>query len=303
MVTLLWIVIIVAFVLYYRERKRDHASQTTSNPQTPNSQTSTEGAKPQTETKSQLPPNVVWKDSSRLLSFEPDGLTLSYHGKVYRFSEDGHEPMTIILHNGEAVAYIHNGFDVEYECRQFLKKPNYLCTSITGKRRDAKNFCWLLTTAIDNGYDWHIDDLECQVDELTRFESREIWYREGGIEFGRYGEEPGGREPYHYEHEILYIIVDGLKYHLYDNVNEANALYLLRPNSYGRKHASLRIHGTNRAVLAAYADDWKAGHTFTPFGYPSDTKTFCHMLAYALRSGKKDFNLPELEKAFSENSK
>ena len=152
------------------------------------------------------------------------------------------------------------------------------------------------------------------MDELTRFETREVWYKEKGIEFGRYGEEEGGREEHHYEHEILYMIVDGHKYHLCDNVEEADALYFFIPGAFSRrngerpcplrlrgykKSAVLRIHGTNGAVLAAYADDWKSGKTFTPFGKPCDTKTFCEMMAYALRSGKKDFNLRELEKAFA----
>lgn len=239
--------------------------------------------------------NVIWNDNSRLLSFEPDGLSLRYNGKTYRFGCDGHEPMAIILKSGEAVAYIHNAFDVEYECKQFCKNPDYRCSTITGREHDAKSFCLLLTTAIDDGYDWQIDELESRVDELTRFETREVWYKENGIEFGRYGEEEGGREEHHYEHEILYMIVDGHKYHLCDNVNEADALYFFIPGYYGRKHASLRIHGTNGAVLAAYAEDWKSGQTFTPFGHPCNTKTFCAMIAYALRSGKKDFTLRELE--------
>ena len=213
------------------------------------------------------PSNVIWNDNSRLLSFEPDGLSLRYKGKTYRFGCDGHEPMAIILKSGEAVAYIHNAFDVEYECGQFRKNPNYRCSTITGRKHDAKHFCLLLTTAIDDGYDWQIDELESKVDELTRFETREVWYKEKGIEFGRYGEEEGGREEYHYEHEILYMIVDGHKYHLCDNVEEADALY------------------------------WK---TFTPFGKPMNTEQFCAMIAYALRSGKKDFNLRELEKAFDQ---
>ena len=244
------------------------------------------------------PSNVIWNDNSRLLSFEPDGLSLRYKGKTYRFGCDGHEPMAIILKSGEAVAYIHNAFDVEYECGQFRKNPNYRCSTITGRKHDAKHFCLLLTTAIDDGYDWQIDELESKVDELTRFETREVWYKEKGIEFGRYGEEEGGREEYHYEHEILYMIVDGHKYHLCDNVEEADALYFFIPGYYGRKQAKLRIHGTRCAVLAAYADDWKSGKTFTPFGKPMNTEQFCAMIAYALRSGKKDFNLQELEKAF-----
>ncbi len=256
--------------------------------------------KPAPNPEAKKPSNVIWNDNSRLLSFEPDGLSLRYKGKTYRFGCDGHEPMAIILKSGEAVAYIHNSFDAEYECGQFRKNPDYRCSTITGREHDAKSFCLLLTTAIDDGYDWQIDELESKVDELTRFETREIWYRESGIEFGRYGEEEGGREEHHYEHEILYMIVDGHKYHLCDNVEEANALYFFIPGYYGRKQAVLRIHGTNGAVLAAYADDWKSGKTFTPFGHPCDTKTFCAMIAYALRSGKKDYNLSELEKAFDQ---
>ena len=305
MITLILIITGVAAVLLYKEVQKEKTQaqstkddvQGTKEVQCDNVQ-STKEQRP--TTKAQTPSNVIYKDSCRLLSFEPDGLSMTYNGKIYRFSGDGHEPMAIILHKGEAVAYIHNSFDIEYECEQFRKNPNYRCTTITGTNHDAKHFCLLLTTAIDDGYDWQIDELERLVEERTRYETREIWYRENGIEFGRYGNEDGGREPYHYEHEILYIIVDGHKYILNDNVNEPDALYLFWPGGYGRKQAKLRIHGTRGAVLAAYADDWKSGKTFTPFGQPCDTKTFCAMIAYALRSGKKDFNLRELEKAFDQ---
>jgi len=310
MITILVIIILIASVLWYREHKKENAQNTESvHPQSSKNEQAKPKPAPNPEPKK--PSNVIWEDSCRLLSFEPDGLSLLYNGKIYRFGCDGHEPMAIILKSGEAVAYIHNSFDVEYECSQFCKNPDYRCSTITGRKHDAKHFCLLLTTAIDDGYDWQIDELEGRVDELTRFETREVWYNENGIEFGRYGEEEGGREEHHYEHEILYIIVDGHKYHLCDNVEEADALYFFIPGAFSRrngrsglrlrgykKSAVLRIHGTNGAVLAAYADDWKSGNTFTPFGHPCDTKTFCEMMAYALRSGKKDFNLQELEKAF-----
>ena len=288
MIFILTLIVIIAAVLWYREAQKEKASL---QPESAKK----EQKKPKPAPK---PSNVIWNDNSRLLSFEPDGLSLRYKGKTYRFGCDSHEPMAIILKSGEAVAYIHNAFDVEYECTQFCKNPDYRCSTITGRKHGAEHFCLLLTTAIDDGYDWQIDELERRVDELTRFETREVWYKENGIEFGRYGEEEGGREEHHYEHEILYMIVDGHKYHLCDNVEEADALYFFIPGYYGRKQAKLRIHGTNGAVLAAYADDWKSGNTFTPFGHPCDTKTFCEMIAYALRSGKKDFNLQELEKAF-----
>ena len=298
MITILTFVVIIAAVLWYREHQKEKVQKPEQQQPKPAKK---EQAKPKPAPRPQKPapkPDVIYEDSCRLLSFEPDGLSLLYNGKIYRFGCDGHEPMAIILKSGEAVAYIHNSFDIEYECEQFRKNPDYRCTTITGRNHDAKRFCLLLTTAIDDGYDWQIDELETKVDELTRYETREIWYRESGIEFGRYGEEEGGREEHHYEHEIVYMIVDGHKYHLCDNVEEADALYFFIPGYYGRKQAKLRIHGTNGAVLAAYADDWKSGKTFTPFGHPCDTKTFCEMMAYALRSGKKDFNLRELEKAF-----
>ena len=297
MITILWLIVIIAAVLWYRESKKGKVSPQP-RPEPKPAKKEQAKPKPAPNPEPKKPSNVIWEDSCRRLSFEPDGLSMTYNGKIYRFSGDGHEPMAIILRKGEAVAYIHNSFDIEYECEQFRKNPDYRCTTITGRNHDAKRFCLLLTTAIDDGYDWQIDELETKVDELTRYETREIWYRESGIEFGRYGEEEGGREEHHYEHEIVYMIVDGHKYHLCDNVEEADALYFFIPGYYGRKQAKLRIHGTNGAVLAAYADDWKSGKTFTPFGHPCDTKTFCEMMAYALRSGKKDFNLRELEKAF-----
>ena len=297
MITILWLIVIIAAVLWYRESKKGKVSPQP-RPEPKPAKKEQAKPKPAPNPEPKKPSNVIWEDSCRRLSFEPDGLSMTYNGKIYRFSGDGHEPMAIILRKGEAVAYIHNSFDIEYECEQFRKNPDYRCTTITGRNHDAKRFCLLLTTAIDDGYDWQIDELETKVDELTRYETREIWYRESGIEFGRYGEEEGGREEHHYEHEIVYMIVDGHKYHLCDNVEEADALYFFIPGYYGRKQAKLRIHGTNGAVLAAYADDWKSGKTFTPFGHPCDTKTFCEMMAYALRSGNKDFNLRELEKAF-----
>ncbi len=297
MIFILTVIVIIAAVLWYREHQKEKVQKSEQQQPQPAKKEQAK-PKPAPNTEAKKPSNVIWNDSSRCLSFEPDGLSLRYNGQTYRFGGDGHEPMAIILKRGEAVAYIHNAFDVEYECQQFCKNPDYRCSTIIGREHDAKSFCLLLTTAIDDGYDWQIDELESRVDELTRFETREIWYTEDGVEFGRYGEEEGGREEHHYEHEILYMIVDGHKYHLCDNVEEANALYFFIPGYYGRKQAKLRIHGTRGAVLAAYADEWKSGKTFTPFGKLMNTEQFCAMIAYALRSGKKDFNLRELEKTF-----
>ena len=136
MIFILTLIVIIAAVLWYREAQKE-----------------------QTKSKSaSKPSNVIWNDNSRLLSFEPDGLSLRYKGQIYRFGGDGHEPMAVILKSGEAVAYIHNAFDVEYECQQFCKNPDYRCSTITGREHDAKYLCLLLTTAIDDGYDWQIDE-------------------------------------------------------------------------------------------------------------------------------------------------
>ncbi|MBR2166762.1 MAG: hypothetical protein IJ920_00250, partial [Paludibacteraceae bacterium] len=249
MITILVIIILIASVLWYREHKKENAQNTESvHPQSSKKEQANPEPKPNPQPK---PSNVIWEDSCRLLSFEPDGLSLLYNGKIYRFGCDGHEPMAIILKSGEAVAYIHNSFDIEFECEQFRKNPDYRCSTITGREHDAKHFCLLLTTAIDDGYDWQIDELEGRVDELTRFETREVWYRTNDIEFGRYGEEEGGREEYHYEHEILYMIVDGHKYHLCDNVNEAAALYFFIPGAFSRRNgrSGLRQRGYKKSAV------------------------------------------------------
>lgn len=247
---------------------------------------------------------VIWDDGVRKLFFAGTTPKLIYKGKEYYFSGHGYEPMTIILDKDGEVAYIHNSFLVEEECREFVKNPKYLCTTITGHKHNAKHFCMLLTTAIDYGYDWQINDLEFKMFSLERFAQREVFYNANGIEFGMYGyeiqddidpaEHDDDEPKTHFEYDIMYIIVDGKEYRLEDaNMKRVGQLGIFEKD---RHKPKIRINGTKGSVIAAYTDDWRSGETFTPFGFPCNTKQFCEMMAYAIRSGKNDFQMEQLKK-------
>ncbi len=246
---------------------------------------------------------VVWEDSERKLFFAGNTPKLIYNGKEYYFDGHGYEPMTIILSKDGEAAYIHNSFLVEEECREFVKNPKYLCTTITGHKHNAKHFCMLLTTAIDYGYDWQINDLEFKMFSLERFAQREVFYNADGIEFGMYGyeiqddidpDELDDEPKTHFEYDIMYIIVDGKEYRLEDaNMKRVGQLGIFEKD---RHKPKIRINGTKGSVIAAYTDDWRSGETFTPFGFPCNTKLFCEMMAYAIRSGKNDFQMEQLKK-------
>lgn len=255
------------------------------------------------ETESQtIRDKVIWKDSMRKLFFDGDTLKLHYHGTDYFFSGNGYEPMAIILDKNGEVAYIHNSFIVEEECREFIKKPKYLCRTITGHYHNAEHFCKLLTTAIDSGYDWQINDLESEMFSLERFAQREMFYNADGIEFGIYGyeiqdeidpSELDDDEPKtHFEYDVMYIIVDGKEYHLHDA--DMKRLGQLGIFEKGCRKPKIRINGTKGSVIAAYTDEWRSGKDFTPFGFPCNTKMFCQMMAYAIRTGKLEYQMQKL---------
>ena len=249
---------------------------------------------------------VIWEDDVRKLFFDGNTPKLIYKGEEYYFSGHGYEPMAIILGKDGEVAYIHNSFLVDEECKEFVKKPKYLCRTITGHKHNAKHFCMLFTTAIDYGYDWQITDLEHKMFSLERFAQREIFYNADGIEFGIYGEEICDEidpdelddEPKtHFEYDIMYIIVDGKEYHLEDaNMDRLGQLGIFEK---GKRKPKIRINGTKGSVIAAYTDEWRSGETFTPFGRPCDTKTFCEMMAYAIREGKPEYSFEKLDVVFS----
>lgn len=244
---------------------------------------------------------VIWEDNERKLFFDGNTPKLIYNNEEYTFSGHGYEPMTIILGKDGVVAYIHNSFLVDEECKRFVKDPKYLCHTITGHYHNAKHFCMLLTTAIDYGFDWQIDNLEHEMFSLERFAQREIFYSADGIEFGIYGDEIDDEidpdelddEPKtHFEYDIMYIIVDGKEYHLEDaNMDRLGQLGIFEK---GKRKPKIRINGTNGSVIAAYTDEWRSGETFTPFGFPCNTKRFCEMMAYAIREGKNEYSFKKL---------
>ena len=254
------------------------------------------------EEKQRVHNQVVWQDGVRKLWFDGDTLKLRYNGTDYFFSGHGYEPMAIILNKNGEVAYIHNSFIVEEECREFVKNPKYLCRTITGHYHNAKHFCMLLTTAIDYGYEWQINDLESKMWSIERFEQREVFYNADNIEFGIYGYEIDDEidpseldddEPKtHFEYDIMYIIVDGKEYHLHDaDLKRLGQLGIFEKGCHKPK---IRINGTNGSVIAAYTDEWRSGKDFTPFGFPCNTKMFCQMMAYAIRTGKLEYQMQKL---------
>lgn len=257
----------------------------------------------ETPKRQQMFNQVIWDDGVRKLFFAGNTPKLIYKGTEYHFSGHGYEPMTIILDKDGEVAYIHNSFLVDDECKEFAKNPKYLCGTITGHKHNAKHFCMLLTTAIDYGYDWQINDLESKMFSLERFAQRVIFYKTDDIEFGIYGyeiddeydtEEEDDEPKTHFEYDVMYIIVDGKEYRLEDaNMKRVGQLGIFEKD---RHKPKIRINGTKGSVIAAYTDDWRSGETFTPFGFPCNTKLFCEMIAYAIRSGKNDFQMEQLKK-------
>ena len=123
---------------------------------------------------------VVYQDEKRKMYFAEDGETpmLDYNGKTYSLSCHPYEPMLIIQHKGENVAYIHNAFYPDVEYKSLLK--GQLVLSITGKYHNAERFARLLTTALDTGCD-DISDVEMRMMEgLARDKGVE------NIEYGAY---------------------------------------------------------------------------------------------------------------------
>lgn len=236
---------------------------------------------------------VIYENDGTRLSYKNGKGELQHRGKTYTFGCQPYEPMAKILEDGKTKAYIHNAFDPDYECKQFAHDSEHLCNTISGNCHDAGHFCRLLTTAVTCGVEWQIDELENEMFSQILWENREIFYMTDDIEFGRCTDDMDDDKE-HFEYDILYIIVDGKKYHLEDaNMKRLGQLGIFEE---GRRKPKIRIHGTNGSVIAAYSKDWRCGKTFTPFGRPCDTKTFCNMIAYAIRDGKSDYDMVKLEK-------
>lgn len=236
---------------------------------------------------------VIYENADTRLSYN-DGIgELRHRGKTYTFGCQPYEPMSKILEDGQTKVYIHNAFDPDYECQQFASDPKHLCCTITGNCHDAQHFCRLLTTAIDCGFEWQIDELENEMFMQILWENREIFYKTDDIEFGRCTDDMDDDKE-HFEYDIMYIIVDGKKYYLEDaSMKKLGQLGIFEK---GRRKPKIRIHGTNGSVIAAYSKDWRSGEVFTPFGRPCNTKMFCNMIAFAIRDGKSDYDMIKLEK-------
>lgn len=252
---------------------------------------------------------VIYKDEDTVLSFENGKATLLHKGETYTFGCQPYEPMAIIYKDNAPVAYIHNAFDVDAVCMAFTTNPEFLVDTITRHYHNAEHFCRLLIVAVDRGCDWQIDELEKEMFELVRWENHEVFYKTEDVEFGRYGDEPEDEtdpsewdeEPdtdilEHPEYEILYVIIDGVKYVLHGDW--ISTLSIKTAGESGKKAIKARIHQFN-GIPESYPGYWRNGVLFSLVGggIKYNTEIFCQILAYAVRTGKKDYNLREIEKA------
>ena len=252
---------------------------------------------------------VIYENGSTKLSLIDGAGELLYGGRRYMFGCQPYEPMAIIFENGNPRAYIHNAFDPDVECKNFVEDDRYLVHTITGRCHNAEHFCRLLAFAAENACDRQIDELENAVAMQVRWENHEVFYKTDGIEFGRYGddyddevdpseldedEDPDFLE--HPEYEILYVVVDGVKYVLYADWETTLSINIAGQS--GKKAIKARIHQFD-GIPEAYPGNWRKGNLFSLVGggVQYNTEIFCQMLACAVRTGKKDYNLREIEKA------
>ena len=255
------------------------------------------------------PSAVIYENGGTRLYLDNGKAMLFYKGETYTFGCQPYEPMAIIYKDDAPMVYIHNAFDVDSVCEAFLSDPKYLVNTITRHYHNAEHFCRLLTVAIDRGYEGQIDELEKEMFEQVRWENHEVFYKTDDIEFGRYGDEPEDEadpsewdeDPYtdileHPEYEILYVIIDGVKYVL--RGDWMSLLSIKIAGESGKKAIKTRIHQFN-GIPEAYPGYWRRGELFSLVGggIKYNTEIFCQILAYAVRTGKKDYNLREIEKA------
>lgn len=255
------------------------------------------------------PSEVIYENGSTRLCLDEGKALLFYKDETYTFGYQPYEPMAIIYKDDAPVAYIHNAFDVNAECQAFMTNPERLVNTVTRHYHNAEHFCRLLTVAIDRGYDGQIDELEKEMFEQVRWENHEVFYKTDDIEFGRYGDEPEDEiDPTewdedpdadileHAEYEILYVIIDGVRYVL--RGDWISTLSLIIAGESGKQAIKARIHQFN-GIPEAYPGYWRGGALFSLVGggIKYNTEIFCQILAYAVRSGKKDYNLREIEKA------
>ena len=216
---------------------------------------------------------VIHENGGIRLCLDDGKASLFYKGETYTFGCHPYESMAIIYKADAPVAYIHNAFDVNAECQAYMTNPEHLVNTVTRHYHNAEHFCRLLTVAIDSGYDWQIDELEKEMFELVRWENHEVFYKIDDIEFGRYGDEPEDEidpseqdeEPdtgilEHSEYEILYVIIDGVKYVL--RGDWISTLSLIIAGESGKQAIKARIHQFN-GIPEAYPGYWRGGALFS----------------------------------------
>lgn len=232
---------------------------------------------------------LVFQDGDTKLCLVDGHALLDYNGRSYHFGCQPYEPMAIIYCGDAEMAYIHNAFDVDVSCKLFLR--GQLINTITGRNHDAEKFCRLLTTAIDNGFDWDIGELEMRAFQIKHRKNADVLFRDSDVELLSYG----GKELMFIDDIEFFLNVDGKEYDLRQS-DDLWGIYLAGQR--GKSAIVARIHQVGKALLAAHLDDWKRGEV-VHLGqqcYPYTIATLCQVLAFAVRSNKKDYNLREIEK-------
>ena len=251
---------------------------------------------------------IVYEGSGAKLYMQDGKAYLDYKGITYHFGQQPFEPMTVIAKAPDSiyesenwVSCIHNGFDIDWECQQLLEK-GLTGETITSNFYNAEHFCYLITLAIDKFSECSIDELEDEFDDMLSFENRTVYYTSEGVEFGRYGEVPDDDpavvdEDDEEDDEIwpedqeLYIVVDGVEYAL---SQEEQSLHLLKRHG-GRKKDHVHIHQMP-GVVNDHINEMRNNEEFTLGDRTYNNEVFCKILAYAVRTGTKNYNFREIEK-------
>ena len=252
--------------------------------------------------------NVVYEGFGAKLYMQGKKAYLDYKGITYHFGQQPFEPMTVIAKASDSiyesenwVSCIHNGFDIDWECQQLLEK-GLTGETITGNFYNAEHFCYLITLAIDKFAECSIDELEDEYDDMLSFENRTVYYTAEGVELGRYGEvpdddpafvdEPEEDDEIWPEDQELYIMVDGVEYVL---SQEKQSLHLLKRHG-GRKKDHVHIHQMP-GVVNDHIEEMRKNNDYLLGEKTFNNDMLCRVMAYAVRTGKKNYNLQEIEKA------
>ena len=250
---------------------------------------------------------VVYEGFGAKLYLEGKNAFLDYKGSTYHFGLQPFEPTTVISKAPESICdsdnqlcVIHNGFDVDWECKQLIKN-GLTGKTITGNVYNAEHFCLLIIVAIEEFADCSISELEDEFEDRISFDNRTTFYVSYGVEFGRYGDIPDDDPKYAGKaddddailpsDQELYIVVDGAEYAL---SQEGQKLHLLKRHR-GKKKDHVHIHqmpdiANNHIEEMSKNEEFPIGERYY------NNEMLCKILAYAVRAGKHDYNFREIEK-------